>query len=44
MEQYLKTINSKKAFDMIKNTTILKPNKRDGDIFKMFLNSEGEIV
>ena len=44
IELKLKTKVSKDSFDNIKNITVLKPNKRDGDIFKMFLNEKDELV
>ena len=44
IEMKLKTKLSKESFDNLKNITVLKPNKRDGDIFKMFLNEENDLI
>ena len=44
IEMKLKTKLSKESFDNLKNITVLKPNKRDGDIFKMYLNEDNELI
>ena len=44
IEMKLKTKLSKESFDSLKNITVLKPNKRDGDIFKMYLNEDNELI